>query len=79
MPNARMTFKLCKTFYKAVLLQEFSGFHAVTFNGYVIKFLKTSLIVASHDVLRKKNLLIMKTFFSETAKEQQTYYVRWFY
>ena len=63
MPNARMTFKLCKTFYKAVLLQEFSGFHAVTFNGYVIKFLKTSLIVASHDVLRKKTSVDNEDFF----------------
>ena len=63
MPNARMTFKLCKTFYKAVLLQEFSGFHVVTFNGYVIKFLKTSLIVASHDVLRKKKSVDSEDFF----------------
>ena len=63
MSNARMTFKLCKTFYKAVLLREFSGFHAVTFNGYVIKFLKTSLIVASHDVLRKKKSVDNEDFF----------------
>ena len=37
MPTARMTFKRFKKFsLKSVLFREFSGFHAGTFNDFVV-------------------------------------------